>query len=143
MGNSTAITITAIIIIIAVIILIRIFIIIITTVIIIRNTIVKIGVFIALSVFFIIKSKFVKLFKLFVEIIIGRLIILISDSITEGISNFYFKIINLYTLIEFIFIEEGSKFIFEIELFYIFNYFKILYFTANFYNKINIIVFSI
>ena len=126
-----------------VIIFIRIVIIITTTVITIRSITIEINVLITLGVFFVIKGKFTKLFKLFIKVVVGRLITLISDGVTENIGNFYFKIINLYTLIKFIFIKEGSKFIFEIELLYILNYFKILYLTTNFYSKVNAIIFSI
>ena len=127
----------------AIIILIRIIIITITAVITIRSTAVEISVLIILNIFFVIKGQFVKLFKLFVEIVVSKLITLVSDSAVENIGNLYFKVVGLYTLIKFIFIEESSKFIFEIELFYIFSYFKILYFTANFYSKINAVVLSI
>ena len=54
----------------------------------------------------------------------------------EGVSDLYFKIVNLYTFIEFVFIKEGNKFIFEIELFYIFSYFQIFYFATNFYSEV-------
>ena len=145
MGDSTIITIiitvvtTAVVIFIGVIIIIIIIIIIIT----IGGAVIEISVFIVLGVFFVVEGKFIKLFKLFVEIIISRLIILISDGVAENISDFYFEVVSLYILIEFIFIEEGSEFIFEIELFYIFGYFKILYFMANFYSKINTVIFGI
>ena len=143
LGNSTiAITVITIITI-AVIIFIRIIIIIITTVIIIRGTIIEINILIILGIFFIVKGKFAKLFKLFIKIVVNKLITLINDSATEGISNFYFEIIGLYIFIKFVLIEESSKFILKIELFYIFNYFKVLYFIASFYSEVNTVIFSI
>ena len=143
LNNSTTTTTTTTTITSTVIILIKTIIITATTVITIKSTAIETNVFIILSALLIIEGKFAKLLKLFVKIIINKLITLISNSAAENIGNFYFKIINLYTFIKLIFIEEGNKFIFEIELFYILNYFKILYFITNFYSKINTIIFNI